>query len=300
MATHATAAPSPESGGSSRYFVPHPSAWPFFLTVALVLVVYGFGAYLEERTIPFKPMIIAGAVLALYIIFRWCRDVAMESEHGDYNLQVDRTFRWGMSWFIFSEVMFFAAFFGALFYTRMLSVPWLGGSGSRLLTNLLLWPHFEAAWPTNGPGHVGGEFESMEAWGLPAINTALLITSSFTVTWAHHALKENKRVKCIAFMWLTVLLGATFLGCQAKEYIHAYTVQHMTLGSGVYGSTFFMLTGFHGFHVTLGTLMLIIITLRLMSGHFKPDRHFGFEGVAWYWHFVDVVWIGLFTFVYVL
>ena len=298
MATHAPAAPA--ESGPSRYFVPNPSVWPFILTAALALLVYGVAGYLEDRALPIKPMIIAGAVLAFYIIFRWCRDVAMESEHGSYNLQVDRTFRWGMSWFIFSEVMFFGAFFGALFYTRMLSVPWLGGDGSKLLTNLLLWPHFEAGWPSNGPGHVGGEFEGMEAWGLPAINTLLLITSSFTVTWAHHALKENKRAKCIAFMWLTVALGVTFLFCQAKEYIHAYEVQNLTLHSGVYGSTFFMLTGFHGMHVTLGTLMLIIITLRLMSGHFKPDRHFGFEGVAWYWHFVDVVWIGLFTFVYVL
>jgi cytochrome c oxidase subunit 3 len=196
--------------------------------------------------------------------------------------------------------MFFGAFFGALFYTRILSVPWLGGEGSKLLTNTVLWPHFEAGWPSNGPGNIGGAFEAMEAWGLPAINTLLLITSSFTVTWAHHALKENKRARCIAFMWLTVALGVTFLCFQAKEYIHAYTAQNLTLGSGVYGSTFFMLTGFHGLHVTLGTLMLIIITLRLMAGHFKPDRHFGFEGVAWYWHFVDVVWIGLFTFVYVL
>jgi cytochrome c oxidase subunit III len=298
MATHTHAAPT--ETGPGRYFVPHPSAWPFYLTVGLVLIVYGVACLLEERPWPWQPMVVVGSAWGLFIIFRWLRDVCMESEHGQYNLQVDRTFRWGMSWFIFSEVMFFGAFFGALFYTRILSVPWLGGDGSRLMTNLLLWPHFEAGWPSNGPGHVGGDFEGMEAWGLPAINTLLLITSSFTVTWAHHALKENKRGKCIAFMLLTIALGVTFLCCQAKEYIHAYTAQNLTLHSGVYGSTFFMLTGFHGLHVTLGTLMLIIITLRLLAGHFKPDRHFGFEGVAWYWHFVDVVWIGLFTFVYVL
>ena len=286
--------------GSSRYFVPDPSAWPFALTVGLAMTMYGVACYLEERPVPFRPLIILGVVLAFFIIFRWFRGVALESERGAYNQQVDRTFRWGMSWFIFSEVMFFGAFFGALFYSRVLSVPWLGGSGARLLTNLFLWPHFEAGWPSNGPLHVGGDFKGMEAWGLPAINTLLLITSSFTVTWAHHALKENHRAKCIFFMFLTVALGCIFLGCQASEYIHAYTVQNLTLHSGVYGCTFFMLTGFHGLHVTLGTLMLIIITIRLMLGHFKPDRHFGFEGVAWYWHFVDVVWIGLFTFVYVL
>jgi cytochrome c oxidase subunit III len=298
MATHDHAAPV--ETGHTRYFVPNPSAWPFYLTACLFTVVYGVSCLLEDRPWPWKPMVIVGALLAFFIIFRWFRDVAMESEHGKYSLQVDRTFRWGMSWFIFSEVMFFGAFFGALFYTRCLSVPWLGGDGSRLLTNLILWPHFEAGWPSNGPGNIGGAFGVMNPWELPAINTALLITSSFTVTWAHHALKENKRAKCIAFMWLTVALGATFLYCQAQEYMHAYNHMNLTLGSGVYGSTFFMLTGFHGMHVTLGTLMLIIITLRLMSGHFKPDSHFGFEGVAWYWHFVDVVWIGLFTFVYVL
>ncbi|MDR3418427.1 MAG: cytochrome c oxidase subunit 3 [Nevskia sp.] len=286
--------------GSSRYFVPNPSAWPFYLTASLALVVYGVATYLEDRPYPWKVMVIVGALLAFTVIFRWFRGVALESESGSYNLQVDRTFRWGMSWFIFSEVMFFGAFFGALFYTRMLSVPWLAGDGAKLLTKLMLWPQFEAGWPSNGPAHVGGEFKGMEAWGLPALNTLLLITSSFTVTWAHHALKDNKRAKCIAFMILTVALGATFLYFQATEYAHAYTVQNLTLHSGVYGSTFFMLTGFHGLHVTLGTLMLIIITIRLALGHFKPDRHFGFEGVAWYWHFVDVVWIGLFTFVYVL
>ena len=133
-----------------------------------------------------------------------------------------------------------------------------------------------------------------------SINTVLLISSSFTVTWAHHALREDKRRACIAWMWATVVLGSIFLFFQAEEYIEAYTELNLTLGSGIYGSTFFMLTGFHGMHVTLGTLMLIIITLRLMRGHFKPDSHFGFEGVAWYWHFVDVVWLGLFVFVYVI
>jgi cytochrome c oxidase subunit 3 len=299
MATHDAHAAHPETGGS-RYFVPNPSAWPFYLTIGLALVVYGVACYLEDRPYPWKLSIIAGAALAISIIFRWCRGVALESEAGSYNMQVDRTFRWGMSWFIFSEVMFFGAFFGALFYTRVLSVPWLAGDGARLLTKLFLWPQFEGGWPTNGPGHVGGAFQAMEPWGLPALNTLLLITSSFTVTWAHHALKENHRGKCIGFMIPTIMLGCIFLYCQATEYAHAYTVQNFTLHSGVYGSTFFMLTGFHGLHVTLGTLMLIIITIRLLSGHFKPDRHFGFEGVAWYWHFVDVVWIGLFTFVYVL
>jgi cytochrome c oxidase subunit 3 len=296
MATDTHAAPH----SSSRYFVPHPSAWPFVLTVGLFLTLYGVACLLEERPLPWQALVISGAAIAVYIIFSWFRGVSLESESGAYNAQVDRTFRWGMGWFIFSEVMFFAAFFGALFYARTLSVPWLGGEGAKAPTNLNLWPHFEPAWPTNGPGHVGGPFEIMSPWTVPFLNTILLLSSGVTITVAHHALKANHRAKCILFMVFTVLFGLTFLFFQAKEYIHAYTELNLTLGSGIYGSTFFMLTGFHGLHVTLGTLMLIVITIRLALGHFKPDHHFGFEGVAWYWHFVDVVWIGLFIFVYVL
>jgi len=234
------------------------------------------------------------------VLYYWFGDAIQESEAGMNSKRIDGSYRWGMSWFIFSEVMFFGAFFGALFYARQLSVPWLAGEGAKLSTNLFVWPGFEAHWPTNGPGEIGGDFKTIPEWGIPFFNTVLLVTSSFTVTWAHHALKEGKRQACIAWMVVTVALGATFLYYQAYEYIHAYKDLNLTLGSGVYGSTFFMLTGFHGMHVTLGTIMLIIITLRLVSGHFKPESHFGFEGVAWYWHFVDVVWIGLFTFVYVL
>ena len=292
MASHAKPDPT-------KYFVPAPSYYPFALTAGIVAVIVGVWSYLEDKHVGILPVLI-GAAIALPIIFRWFYRVSHESEGGFYGPQVDRTFRWGMSWFIFSEVMFFGAFFGALFYSRGLSVPWLGGEGAKLSTHLLLWPGFETEWPSNGPANLGGDFETIPEWGVPFLNTVLLVTSSFTVTWAHHALKAGKRQACIAWMWVTVLLGVTFLYYQAHEYVEAYTQLNLTLGSGVYGSTFFMLTGFHGMHVTLGTLMLIVITARLMSGHFKPDYHFGFEGVAWYWHFVDVVWIGLFTFVYVL
>ncbi|MGH8505591.1 MAG: cytochrome c oxidase subunit 3 [Stenotrophobium sp.] len=283
---------------SSRYFVPAPSGWPFVLTIALLTIVYGVGAWLEERKLPTNVMIICGVALLLYIVFRWIRDVVLESEGARYNAQVDRTFRWGMTWFIFSEVMFFGAFFGALFYTRELSVPWLGGLGSKVMTNVTLWPGFEAGWPSNGPAAVGGQFGTMPAFGIPLINTLLLLSSGVTITLAHHALKAGKRSQSVLWMCATVAFGAGFLWFQAHEYIEAYTELNLTLHSGVYGSTFFMLTGFHGLHVTLGTIMLIIITLRLMAGHFKPDSHFGFEGVAWYWHFVDVVWLCLFVVVY--
>jgi cytochrome c oxidase subunit 3 len=297
MASHANH--SNHDSGASRYFVPNPSAWPFFLTAGLASVIVGVWSYLEDKNLGLLP-VYAGVALAIFVIFSWVRGVAGESESGKYNAQVDRTFRWGMSWFIFSEVMFFAAFFGALFYARELAVPWLGGIGAKLSTHVTLWPHYDNTWPTNGPGVVGGKFDTIAPWGVPFLNTILLLSSGVTITIAHHALKDNKRGLCILFMWATVALGATFLWFQAHEYMHAYSELNLKLSSGIYGSTFFMLTGFHGMHVTLGTLMLIIITIRLMLGHFKPDHHFGFEGVAWYWHFVDVVWIGLFIFVYVL
>ena len=200
--------------------------------------------------------------------------------------------------FIFSEVMFFAAFFGALFYVRQLSVLWLGGEGSKFLTNLFLWKSYSPAWPTNGPAAVGGAFETIPAFGIPAINTAILLSSGVTITIAHHALKAGNRAVLKLFLAATFLLGFLFVYLQAREYAHAYRELNLTLGSGVYGSTFFMLTGFHGLHVTIGAIMLTVIWLRAMKGHFTPQHHFAFEGVAWYWHFVDVVWLGLFIFVY--
>jgi cytochrome c oxidase subunit 3 len=205
-------------------------------------------------------------------------------------------------WFIFSEVMFFAAFFGALFYARTLSVPWLAGQGVKVFTNFLLWPKFEGAWPTNGPAHVGGHadstFETISAIGLPALNTAILLTSGLTITIAHHALRAGKRGMLTVFLALTFLLGFTFVGLQATEYGEAYKDLGLKLSTGIYGSTFFMLTGFHGLHVTIGAIMLLVIWLRVLRGHFTPKKHFAFEAVAWYWHFVDVVWLGLFIFVY--
>jgi len=218
--------------------------------------------------------------------------VIHESEGGLFNQQVDMSFRWAMSWFIFSEVMFFAAFFGALFYARQYSVPWLGD-----IENKLLWPDYTSLWPTAGP-YRPIEFTAMEAWGIPAINTLLLLSSGVTVTWAHWALKKGDRRNLIFGLALTIILGVTFLILQASEYMHAYSELNLKLTSGVFGSTFFLLTGFHGFHVTLGATMLIVILFRCVAGHFRPDHHFAFEAVSWYWHFVDVVWLLLFVFVY--
>ncbi|ULQ47148.1 cytochrome c oxidase subunit 3 [Flagellatimonas centrodinii] len=289
----ATAAANPKD----RYFVPAPSVWPFVLTVGLVSLVVGVSSYLESKSFGAAPTI-AGIVISIFMIYRWFAGVIHESESGMYGAQVDRTYRWSMAWFIFSEVMFFAAFFGALYYARDLSLPWLSGAGEKIETNVQLWPGFEAVWPSNGPSNLGGAFETIPAFDVPLINTLLLLTSGVTLTFAHHALKASHRTSAVLWMWATVALGCAFLFFQVEEYMHAYGDLNLTLGSGIYGSTFFMLTGFHGMHVTLGTLMLFVITLRLMKGHFKPESHFGFEAVAWYWHFVDVVWIGLFIVVY--
>jgi cytochrome c oxidase subunit 3 len=282
---------------TDHYYVPQPSSWPVVGSIALFLMATGATIWFNGAPVA-KWIVLAGFLVLVYMMFGWFGKVIHESEGGSYNAQVDVSFRWGMSWFIFSEVMFFAAFFGALYYARQLSVPWLGGEGSRFMTNLFLWPEFESAWPTNGPANVGGYFETIPAFGLPAINTAILLTSGVTITIAHHALKAGDRGILKIFLALTFILGFLFVGLQAEEYIHAYHELNLTLGSGVYGSTFFMLTGFHGLHVTLGAIMLLVIWLRVMKGHFTPTHHFAFEGVAWYWHFVDVVWLGLFVFVY--
>jgi len=279
------------SHAGKGYFFPGPSTWPVTGSVGIGLVGLGAALAVNGMTMGFI-LLAAGLGVIIYMMFGWFGTVVHESEGGQYDHQVDRSYRWSMSWFIFSEVMFFAAFFGALFYMRVLSVPWLGD-----LDQKLLWPDFAAAWPTAGPG-AEAQFTPMGAWGIPAINTLLLLTSGVTVTWAHWALKRGDRAVLKLALFLTIALGVTFLGFQFYEYGHAYADLNLKLTSGAYGSTFFMLTGFHGMHVTLGVIMLTVMFFRVLAGHFTPDHHFAFEGVSWYWHFVDVVWLGLFIFVY--
>ena len=288
---------APTSTASEKYYVPHGSPWPIVGSIALFTTVGGGALWLNH--VHAGPWVMTlGLALLAFMFIGWFGTVIRESEGRLYNEAVDRSFRMGMMWFIFSEVMFFAGFFGALLYARQFSVPWLGGEGTKLLTKVIRGDTFEAAWPTNGPAAVGGAFETMPAWGIPLLNTLLLLSSGVTITIAHHALRAGNRRVLMIFLALTIILGFTFLGFQAHEYAEAYTRLNLTLGSGVYGSTFFMLTGFHGLHVTLGAIMLVVIWLRVLRGHFKPDHHFAFEAVAWYWHFVDVVWLGLFFFVY--
>jgi cytochrome c oxidase subunit 3 len=280
------------------YYVPHGTKWPIIGSIGMFILMASAAFWVNDyATAPWTALL--GALILIYMLFGWFGEVIRESEAGLYNAQVDTSFRMGMVWFIFSEVMFFAVLFGALFYARVLSVPWLGGEGTGAATNEILWQGFDAVWPTAGPDELGGPFQTVPAFGVPFVNTLILLSSGFTVTMAHHALKKEHRGKLIAWLIATVVLGFVFVLLQAEEYKVAYEQFGLTLGSGIYGSTFFMLTGFHGLHVTLGAIMLTVITIRCIRGHFNPSHHFGFEAVAWYWHFVDVVWLGLFIFVYV-
>ena len=286
-------------GSIQNYFVPPPSRHPAMAALGLFFVIMGASQWVNDSSWgPYA--LLFGMLILLTVLYQWFGDAIHESESGEYGDNIDASFRWSMSWFIFSEVMFFGAFFGALWWARVHSVPALGNADNFAF----IWPDFKAIWPsvaegvTASPAQTIEPFVTMSALWLPTINTGLLLTSGVTITIAHHALREDDRSKTILFMWLTVLLGATFLVLQGYEYYHAYVELNLKLTSGIFGSTFFMLTGFHGFHVLLGTLMLFIITLRLQKGHFSAARHFGFEGVAWYWHFVDVVWLGLYVLVY--
>lgn len=288
------------SDSHGAYFIPEPSQWPIVGTLALFFTFVGAAMMLNGSG--FGTFIFgAGMAAIIYMFAGWFADVIGESLKGLYNDQVDISFRWGMGWFILSEVMFFAAFFGALYYARIFSVPWLGGEGAGAVTNAFLWPDFEASWPLNAmpdPKNFAVFEEVIPAFGVPAVNTAILLTSGATVTFAHWALKKENRSGLCWWLAATVALGFIFVGLQAQEYAHAYHELNLTMNSGIYGSTFFMLTGFHGFHVTMGATMLLVILVRSMKGHFSEENHFAFEGVAWYWHFVDVVWLGLFIFVY--
>lgn len=281
---------------SGHYYVPAPSAYPIIGSTALLFLGSGAALTMNKMELGYGLLAVGFSIL-IYMLFGWFGTVARESESGKFNQQVDRSFRWGMSWFILTEVMFFCAFFGALFYMRNLSIPWLEAE-STVLGNSF-WSTYNGAWPTAGPG-IHEQFTPMGAWGLPAFNTLLLLLSGVTVTLAHHALRENRRDGLKNWLLATIFLGALFIGCQAYEYMHAYSDLNLKMTTGAYGSTFFMLTGFHGFHVTVGAIMLTVIYFRSLAGHFTPEHHFGFEGVAWYWHFVDVVWLGLFIFVYLM
>src|SRR5687767_8909590 len=202
----------------SQYYIPHGSKLPFFGSVALFVLMAGAAATLNGAASG-SWVLGVGFLLLFTLFFLWFGQVIRENQAGFYNEQVDRSFRMGMLWFIFSEVMFFAAFFGALFYARQFALPWLSGDGAKLSTHALLWSEYSGGWPSNGPGAIGGAYQIMAPWGLPLLNTLILLSSGVTVTIAHHALRAGHRKQLLLFLGMTVLLGATFLFFQGEEYI---------------------------------------------------------------------------------
>jgi len=282
---------SSKQGSAPYYFVPGPSRWPVLAGASLLATMAGASAWVNG--VSWGPAVnIVGILALLMVLYKWFGDAIAESEGGLYSNRIDVSYRWSMSWFIFSEVMFFAGFFGALFYARSITMPWLAD-----IDHKILWPDFTPQWG-NTPAGTIEPFTKMGPYPIPTLNTALLLTSGVTLTIAHHALRSGERGKTAIWLFATIVLGAVFMGFQAYEYSHAYHELNLKLTSGIYGSTFFMLTGFHGFHVTMGAIMLAVVLVRLMKGHFTPEHHFAFEGAAWYWHFVDVVWLGLYVVVY--
>jgi len=284
---------SAHSNTAPYYYVPPASSHPIRASLSLLAVLMGTAFWINGSQVGFW-VFLAGIAALFIVLYKWFGDSIGESEGGLNSKRVDSAYRWSMTWFIFSEVMFFAAFFGSLWYVRTISTPMLGD----LEHQTLLWPDFTGAWPNFGPGGAVEPFQIVGPFWLPTINTALLLSSGLTLTIAHHALRAAQRGKTIFWLLATVLLGFIFVACQGYEYYHAYHELNLRFDSGAYGSLFYMLTGFHGFHVILGASMLTVILFRLIRGHFTADHHFGFEGAAWYWHFVDVVWLGLYLFVY--
>ena len=302
---------------TQNYYVPDQSRFPIFMAVSLFLLVMGASSTInnlgnaESNSVY---ILYAGFASLFTTLFFWFRQVIKEHLAGLDSNQLKTSYVYGMAWFIFSEVMFFAAFFGALFYVRSFAVPWLGGEGEKGIgvAALDLWDGFESAWPLIKTPDAGAAYELAEksmawpGWGhalewLPLWNTIVLLSSSVTVHFAHVGLKNGNRKKFNIFLGITVVLAIIFVWLQAEEYHEAYVDYGLTLNSGIYGSTFFMLTGFHGFHVMMGGLMLAIMLARsVFAGHFEDHDHFGFEAASWYWHFVDVVWVMLFLFVYIL
>ena len=302
---------------TQNYYVPDQSRFPIFMAFSLFLLVMGASSTINslgDSNSNSVYILYAGFASLFTTLFFWFRQVIKEHLAGLDSSQLKTSYVYGMAWFIFSEVMFFAAFFGALFYVRNFAVPWLGGEGENGVgvAALDLWDGFESSWPLITTPDKGAEYALAEksmawpGWGhalewLPLWNTIVLLSSSVTVHFAHVGLKNGNRKKFNLFLGITVGLALIFVGLQAAEYYEAYAHYGLTLNSGIYGSTFFMLTGFHGFHVMMGGVMLAVMLARsVFAGHFEDHDHFGFEAASWYWHFVDVVWVMLFLFVYIL
>jgi cytochrome c oxidase subunit III len=281
------------------YHLVNPSAWPLIGSIAAVAMALGGitwikGVFGEHASFPFQPhtyyLFFIGLAGVLYTMFGWWREVVKEANGGDHTPVVSIGLRYGMILFIASEVMFFVAWFWIFFEMALFH-------HHRTLSSI---EEVKAAWATWPPHGV----ETVPPWQLPLVNTLTLLLSGTTVTWAHHALQTGDRKGAKIGLLLTIILGVMFTSIQAYEYNHIlehkYFFSAEAANSGLYGSSFFMATGFHGFHVLIGTIFLTVCLIRLMMGGFSPKQHFGFEAAAWYWHFVDVVWLFLFAFIYVI
>jgi len=283
------------------YYLPSPSYWPILGSIGLFISLFGFASALpgtSDGVMGSLTLMYIGLTIVAFVLIGWFRQIITESEAGNYNAQVDASFRMGMVWFIVSEVIFFAVFFAALFYVRQLSVPWLAGEGNHAMTNALLWKGYAGDWPSNGPAEVGGKFEPMAVYGIPVWNTITLLSASLSVILARLGLQKGHRGQFIAGLLISVILGTVFIGLQTYEYIHAYRDMALKLTSGIYGTSFYMLTGFHVLHVIIGVILLLVVLVRSIKGHFTAHHHFAVDAAAWYWHFVVAVWLGLFIFVY--
>jgi len=263
------------------YHLVDPSPWPFVGAVSAFITAVGAVLWMHGQAGPAAMSI--GLLGVLYTMFMWWRDVIKEAHHGDHTPVVGIHLRYGMLLFIASEVMFFVAWFWAFFDASLFSGEALQAARVEATGGV---------WPPKG-------ISVFDPWHLPLVNTLILLTSGTTVTWAHHALLNNDRQGLKWGLVATVALGLLFTTIQAYEYGHAAFAFSRDGGGNIYGSTFFMATGFHGFHVIIGTIFLFVCLLRALAGDFTPKQHFGFEAAAWYWHFVDVVWLFLFSCVYI-
>ena len=275
------------------YHLVNPSPWPIVgalggLTLTIGLVMYFISKKAGDPNLWYA---LPGLILIIITMFGWWRDVIHEEREGHETPVVQLHLRYGMILFIASEVMFFVAWFWAYFDVALYPDDAVTYARTQVLGGV--WPPVPSA-DTNvkGLGYFGHTFDP---WSLPLVNTLILLSSATTATWAHHAMLQNDRKGVVWGLICTVILGLLFTACQAYEYVHA----GFGFADHIYGSTFFMATGFHGFHVIVGTIFLIVMLLRALQGHFSPKKHFGFEAAAWYWHFVDVVWLFLFTSIYV-
>jgi len=282
-----------QDGVKHDYHLVNPSPYPLIGSIAATVMALGGVAWMKGLFgLPAGTswLFFAGLAGVLYTMFGWWRDVVNEANGGDHTPVVSIGLRYGMILFIVSEVMFFVAWFWIFFEMALFS-------GHRTLSSIEEVRTAWANWPPHG-------VETVPAWNLPLVNTLTLLLSGTTVTWAHHALQQGDRKGAKIGLALTIVLGVLFTAIQAYEYHHIlehkYFFSEEAANSGLYGSSFFMATGFHGFHVLIGTLFLIVCLIRLMGKGFSPKQHFGFEAAAWYWHFVDVVWLFLFAFIYVV